>query len=105
MSISWNADAYMTHGQITPAGQVREAIRAVGRQQAKRDRIIDAAMGQFATHGYDGARIEVIATAAGVSKGAVFGYFTSKSGLFLAAHEAATRSFSKYLDAPPDVIG
>jgi TetR/AcrR family transcriptional regulator len=85
-------------------GRARTPIRAVDRQQAKRDRIIDAAMDQFATHGYEGARIEVIAAAAGVSKGAVFGYFTSKAGLFLAAHEAATRSFSKYLDAPGDVI-
>jgi AcrR family transcriptional regulator len=39
-----------------------------------------------------------------VAKGAVFGYFGSKAGLFLAAYQAAARSFSRYLDAPPGVI-
>lgn len=61
-------------------------------------------MEQFARNGYEGARVEVIAAEAGVAKGAVFGYFTSKAGLFLAAYQAATGSFSKYLDAPADVI-
>jgi AcrR family transcriptional regulator len=47
--------------------------------------------------------VEAIAAAAGVPKGAVFQYFTSKAGLFLAAYESATRSFSAYLDAPAEV--
>ncbi len=34
----------------------------------------------------------------------MFGYFGSKAGLFLAAYQAAARSFSRYLDAPPEVI-
>ena len=38
-----------------------------------------------------------------MAKGAVFGYFTSKAGLFLAAYQAAARSFSSYLEAPPEV--
>ena len=52
-------------------------------------------MEQFATYGYEGARAETIAAAAGVSKGALFGYFGSKAGLFLAAYQAATRTFSR----------
>jgi AcrR family transcriptional regulator len=62
-------------------------------------------MRHFAERGYDGVRIEEIAREAGVAKGAVFGYFSSKDGLFLAAYQAAARSFSCYLDAPPDVVG
>ena len=58
----------------------------------------------FATDGYERTTAEAVAAAAGVSKGAVFGYFGSKAGLFLAAYKAAASSFSKYLDAPADVL-
>jgi len=61
------------------------------------------AMRHFAERGYEGVRIEEIARDAGVAKGAVFGYFASKDGLFLAAYQAAARSFSCYLDAPAEV--
>jgi AcrR family transcriptional regulator len=61
-------------------------------------------MRHFAERGYDGVRIEEIAREAGVAKGAVFGYFNSKDGLFLAAYQAAARSFCCYLDAPPEVL-
>ncbi len=61
-------------------------------------------MEHFAANGYEGARAESIAAAAGVSKGAVFGYFGSKAGLFLAAYKAAASTFSKYLQAPPEVL-
>lgn len=77
--------------------------RAPERQQAKRQRIVEVAMEHFATRGYEDTRIEEIAGQAGVSKGAVFGYFDTKAGLFLAAYQAAARSLPSYLDAPPDV--
>ncbi len=62
-------------------------------------------MSYFAEHGYERARVEDIAREAGVSKGAVFGYFGSKTGLFLATYKAALRSFHSYLDAPGEVLG
>jgi AcrR family transcriptional regulator len=95
----------MTYGQFMTlaAPRGRAPVRAAHRQRQRRDRIVAAAMGHFAAHGYEGARVEAIAAAAGVSKGAVFQYFTSKAGLFLAAYESATRSFSAYLDAPAEV--
>jgi TetR/AcrR family transcriptional regulator len=104
----------MTLGQSVPApaatvtvtasrpGQVR--ARAPQRQQARRERIVRVAMEQFAASGYEGAKIEPIAAAAGVAKGAVFGYFGSKAGLFLACYTEAARSFNRYLDAPQDVL-
>jgi TetR/AcrR family transcriptional regulator len=78
-------------------------VRAPARQLARQERIVAVAMRHFAELGYEGARIEEIAREAGVAKGAVFGYFTSKAGLFLAAYQAAAGTFSSYLAAPPDV--
>jgi AcrR family transcriptional regulator len=78
-------------------------VRAHARQRARQERIVAVAMQHFAERGYEGVRIEEIAREAGVAKGAVFGYFTSKAGLFLAAYQAAARSFSSYLEAPWEV--
>jgi len=61
-------------------------------------------MRHFAERGYEDVRIEEIAREAGVAKGAVFGYFESKAGLFLAAYQAAASSFSAYLEAPPEIV-
>ena len=97
----------MTSGQMTamagPAAPGRAPVRAPARQLARQERIVAVAMRHFAQRGYEGVRIEEIAREAGVAKGAVFGYFTSKAGLFLAAYQAAARSFSSYLEAPPEV--
>jgi AcrR family transcriptional regulator len=96
----------MTTGQVTserPSGS-RVPRRAPERQRAKQQRIVEVAMEHFATRGFEAARIEEIAAEAGVSKGAVFGYFDTKAGLFLAAYQAAARSFPPYLAAPPEVL-
>jgi AcrR family transcriptional regulator len=82
-------------------GQGTAVQRAPERQRARRERILQVAMEHFARHGYEETRAEEIAAEAGVSKGAVFGYFETKAGLFLAAYQAAARSFPAYLDAPP----
>jgi len=84
-------------------GQGTAVRRAPERQRARQERILQAAMEHFARRGYEEARAEEIAAGAGVSKGAVFGYFETKAGLFLAAYQAAARSFPAYLDAPPEV--
>jgi len=98
----------MTSGQATNRASTslptRPPVRAEERQRAKQDKIIAIAMEHFARNGYEGARAEAIAAAAGVSKGAIFGYFGSKAGLFLAAYHSATRTFSRYLDAPVGVL-
>jgi len=93
----------MTVGQ-TASPRDRLPVRAAGRQQARRERIVGVAMRQFAERGYDAVRIEEIAAEAGVAKGAVFGYFDTKAGLFLAAYQTAARSFSCYLDAPAEIL-
>ena len=100
----------MTSGQTNNSSLAHPApgrapVRAPARQLARQERIVAVAMRHFAERGYEGVRIEEIAREAGVAKGAVFGYFTSKAGLFLAAYQAAARSFSSYLEAPPEVRG
>ncbi len=47
-----------------------------------RQAILDAAEKVFAEHGFDGARIDVIASAAGYNKSLIFQYFGDKLGLY-----------------------
>jgi TetR/AcrR family transcriptional regulator len=73
------------------------------RSEAKRSRIIEAATQHFAENGYHAARVGDIAAALGIAKGSIFQHFGSKDGLFFEVYKRAVRSFSKYLDAPPEV--
>lgn len=54
------------------------------RRTEVRARILDAAMEVFAAEGFDGASINMIASTAGYTKGAVYSNFDSKDNLFLA---------------------
>jgi TetR/AcrR family transcriptional regulator len=74
------------------------------RAEAKRARILDAAMRQFAERGYHATRIEDIATELSIAKGSVFQHFGSKEGLFLAGYQKAVSSFPSYLAAPPEIV-
>jgi len=73
------------------------------RSEAKRSRIIETAMQQFAENGYHAVRVGDIAATLGIAKGSIFQHFGSKDGLFFEVYKRAVRSFSKYLDAPADV--
>ena len=57
----------------------------------KRRQIIDGAASVFSSSGYEGASMSRIAEQAGVSKGTLYNYFTSKSDLFSAYVERETR--------------
>jgi AcrR family transcriptional regulator len=50
-----------------------------------RERLLRAAADAFAAHGYDGTRVADIATAAGVSNGALYAHFASKADLLVEA--------------------
>lgn len=50
-----------------------------------RDRLLDAAITLFRARGYEGASVESLCAAAGVTKGAFFHHFRSKEDLALAA--------------------
>jgi AcrR family transcriptional regulator len=64
---------------------VTEALAHLPEQDsAKRTQILDGARKCFLAHGFDGASMNDIVAAAGVSKGTVYSYFTSKETLFAA---------------------
>jgi AcrR family transcriptional regulator len=83
-----------------PEGRTKRAQDA----EARRERIVEAAMRHFAEHGYRGGRVEDIAAEVGVAKGTVFLDFGSKEGLFLAAYQRAVSRLPAWLDAPQDVL-
>ena len=65
---------------------------------ATRNRILEAATGEFAAYGLAGARIDRIAEAAGANKRSIYVYFGSKEGLFTAA---LNRVISDLVEAVP----
>ena len=67
-----------------------------------RARIRDAALAQFAEHGFDGATIRGIAEAAGVSPGLVQHHFGSKDGLRAACDDAVLELVRRKLRATRD---
>ncbi|MEW6387450.1 MAG: TetR/AcrR family transcriptional regulator [Thermodesulfobacteriota bacterium] len=50
---------------------------------AKQEKIIDAALGEFADKGYEPASVNVMVSASGIAKGSIYQYFKDKKGLFL----------------------
>ncbi len=68
----------------TPMGEAVDSLpnrRSLAKLQT-RQKVLAAARQMFAQQGYEGATIRDIATAAGMSTGAVFANFTDKSDLF-----------------------
>ncbi|MGX1127991.1 AcrR family transcriptional regulator [Streptomyces glaucescens] len=56
-----------------------------GVSRAERERqIIDIAVEEFGTRGYDGVSVVAVARRAGISKPLIYSYFGSKDGLYLA---------------------
>ena len=54
---------------------------------SSRERIVEAALQEFANKGIDGARVDEIARLSGANKNMIYHYFKSKEGLFLAVLE------------------
>ena len=88
--------------RVVTRGQ-RSGSRSRRREEKARS-ILAAAMRQFARAGYHRARVEDIAAELSIAKGSVFQHFGDKETLFLAAYKQAVSSFSRYLDAPPEVL-
>lgn len=65
------------------------------RPDARPDEILDAALNVFTEKGFSAARVEDVAAAAKLSKGAVYLYFDSKEALF----EALVRRFAEQVVA------
>lgn len=63
----------------------------------KQQRILEAAIDEFSDRGYEKASMNVVVQKAGISKGALFKYFGSKSGLFAFIYRIALNQVKDYL--------
>lgn len=82
--------------------------RRLPRGQETRERILTAALGEFAARGYAAVTIDEIAEAAGVTKGAVYYWFTDKDDvgreLQHELYERLTTSSLRAFDPDEDLI-
>lgn len=69
-----------------------------------RQRILEAAIDEFATRGFHGARVATIAAAAGVNKQRIYAYFEDKEGLFTAVLRHAVTRIAE-LEVPFRTLG
>ena len=65
--------------------------------EEKRERVLGAAINEFADKNYNNASMNVVVKAAGISKGALFKYFKSKSSLFAFVYRMALGRVKDYL--------
>lgn len=72
---------------------MKRRARGTRDAEASKRALIDAATKHFASHGLEGARIDQIATAAGVNKQLVYHHFGSKDRLYLNVLEEAYNNF------------
>lgn len=63
----------------------------------KQQRILAAALTEFANEGYAGASVNTIVKKVGISKGSLFNYFADKHGLFSFVFEQALELVKAYL--------
>jgi AcrR family transcriptional regulator len=75
----------------------------------QRQRVLEAAMTEFAAQGYRRASTNAIVAAAGIPKGTLFYFFGSKRGLFLYLLDAAVADYVAFIGAekgppPPDLF-
>ena len=68
-------------------------------------RILEAALHEFAAHGFAGARIDEIADRARVNKRMLYHYFGDKQGLYLAVYRAKMQEKTRtVVEQPPDLL-
>jgi AcrR family transcriptional regulator len=78
----------------------KKALRWERRPGERPQELLEAALRVFAARGYRNTRLEEVATAAGVTKGALYHYFANKEELLLRALEAyRARAFGRVEEA------
>lgn len=74
--------------------------------EASRERILEAALAEFAAHGIAGARVDRIAAAAGCNKNLIYIYFTDKETLFTTVlRQHLLRVYDEIALTPGDLSG
>lgn len=84
------------NGNAAVPGRPRSSVASSGAKQrrdsaATRERILQVALTEFASHGYSGGRIERIARVARSNVRMIYHYFGGKDGLYLTALERSYR--------------
>ncbi|MEV2237324.1 helix-turn-helix domain-containing protein [Micromonospora sp. NPDC049891] len=69
----------------------RSTERVRARLTASRERIVDAALGILAEHGYAGCSVAAVAERAGVATGSVYRHFPAKADLFAEVFRTASQ--------------
>ena len=73
--------------------------RSEAHLQARREQILAGARRAFSKHGYEGATVAKLEEEIGLSRGAIFNYYSSKLDLFFAlATEDEARVYETWLD-------
>ncbi|MGI6609073.1 MAG: TetR/AcrR family transcriptional regulator [Limnochordia bacterium] len=65
---------------------------------AKRERVVEAALEEFATRSYHEARVTAIVDAAGIAKGSFYQYFEDKKDLFRYLMELIVEKKLEYIN-------
>jgi len=76
-----------------------------GRDGTAREALLEAAVQEFAEHGYAGVRLEHVARRAGCNKALIYRYFGDRENLFREALRAQFAKRSELLDNLPDELG
>jgi TetR/AcrR family transcriptional regulator len=77
--------------------------KTIGRNpQQSQERILRAALGEFAAKGFAGARVDVIARAARINKRMLYHYFGDKEGLFREVLRRKIAERAAWLASAPD---
>jgi AcrR family transcriptional regulator len=81
----------------SPKPRARPAPKWRRRAEARPEEILDAALAEFTARGFEAARMEDVAKAAGISKAAIYLYFPSKVALLEALIEAKVGTLAQQM--------
>jgi AcrR family transcriptional regulator len=84
---------------VRPASKAKTGPRWRRRSQARPEEILEAALAEFTERGFEAARMEDIAKAAGLSKAAIYLYFPSKMALLEALIETRVSPIAQQAQA------
>ena len=92
----------VTYGVFMPVSQPRHTTSAARDPQRSQERILAAALKEFADRGFAGARVNVIARRAAINKRMLYHYFGSKEGLFRAVLRRKMAERQAWREATPE---
>lgn len=104
-SIAAQPDSY---GKAKRSGRPR---RSAADAEAKRQRILKAALAVFSQHGFEAARLDEVARKAGVAKGTLYLYYPNKQAMFEAMVHSSVdpllddlSALARHQEVPPDEL-